>query len=1107
MDILKSWHLVEFFQPYNIPDINESQLKITFSELFRLKEEVLPWIDPNSYQKLKVTPGKVVSYQIYLNVFDKNEIQKISEQCLGEVSENANIEYEERLKKEGDTCFAKLNIDEWGTPNFAEMSVSTLPWALGNLQRGEIEKMSLSAFDSRNELLREALDRIEAQLPEHPLRPGVKTLSSAALLALLEELKKWAEFFIESDFAFCLDWYEKKKTNTVASDKEIVAVYEEEHEDDDEGDDDNSSSDERIMPILNSFYIEDIEKVINSIVAGQCNTSLLSYLTISNKKKADLYTPEGLELIIKHLKPDLTPLGRWPESPKYNMTLMQQFAINTACKELKNEGLISVNGPPGTGKTTLLRDVIAKNVTERASVLAQLGTAVEGITSEGYLIKELTGYEMVVASSNNAAVENISKELPLVSSLGKEFAELDHYKPLANQLNAIKAKVGLQPLKSEDQCWGVISAVLGKKKNRDNVKDSLFFLNHFAKESEEEKDRPAEYDFLSFWRWNKIYNASSFKDAKANFLQNKKDFDDEITSLKKLERLNDWFNENTKESFLRELSRALLIAEDKLKDLENKGHEFSQQVSLIEQELHSDQINHEKLKAQRPGILSRIFRRKKYHQFKLEIDIIFNKLSNAKKLLKDRQKLKSANSSNITSAMAQVKVANEELKKAHEQYEKDKAIFLQLKTRHKDKVLPEPNFSIEEHELQRNAYWQDPHLNRLRSELFVSALQLQQSWLSEVLKNDKFRGHVFNLSSLLDGKDDIPVKQLWQILFFFVPVVSTTFASLGRMFKSLRAGDLGWLLIDEAGQAVPQAAVGGIWRAKRVIVVGDPLQIEPVFTTPPPIVEAVCKVHLGDEQHLWNPQLNSVQQISDRANQYGCELNVMEEKIWVGIPLWVHRRCIEPMFTTANQIAYEGRMIHGLQEEKIVAKEHAALGENYWLVSKGSCTKKQYKHELGHDTLELLLNIAKINGSLSEVYIISPFKAVKQELSAYMDTHLNQICELTNWNRKEYYKWKRNHVGTVHTFQGKENKTVIFVLGCDPNNEGGAIWAASKPNLLNVALTRAKENIFVVGDPDVWQSKAYFSLLAKVLSKKTLEELKAKLENSAKNVNLVEELS
>lgn len=61
------------------------------------------------------------------------------------------------------------------------------------------------------------------------------------------------------------------------------------------------------------------------------------------------------------------PDGCWP-SP-HTASLMQQFAVNTVSKELsgeKQEGIFSVNGPPGTGKTTLLRDIIAAILVKRA---------------------------------------------------------------------------------------------------------------------------------------------------------------------------------------------------------------------------------------------------------------------------------------------------------------------------------------------------------------------------------------------------------------------------------------------------------------------------------------------------------------------------------------------------------------------------------------------------------------------------------------------------------------------------------------------------------------------------------------------------------------------
>ena len=49
------------------------------------------------------------------------------------------------------------------------------------------------------------------------------------------------------------------------------------------------------------------------------------------------------------------------------------------------------------------------------------------------------------------------------------------------------------------------------------------------------------------------------------------------------------------------------------------------------------------------------------------------------------------------------------------------------------------------------------------------------------------------------------------------------------------------------------------------------------------------------------------------------------------------------------------------------------------------------------------------------------------------------------------------------------------MLGCDEQTRWAAAWAAGKPNLLNVALTRAKHRFFVIGEERLWAGLPYFS--------------------------------
>ena len=51
----------------------------------------------------------------------------------------------------------------------------------------------------------------------------------------------------------------------------------------------------------------------------------------------------------------------------------------------------------------------------------------------------------------------------------------------------------------------------------------------------------------------------------------------------------------------------------------------------------------------------------------------------------------------------------------------------------------------------------------------------------------------------------------------------------------------------------------------------------------------------------------------------------------------------------------------------------------------------------------------------------------------------------------------------------------------DPEKDGAKVWAAGKVNLVNVAASRAKRRLYVVGDKDACAQHNYFRELAEIL--------------------------
>ncbi|MDD7837637.1 AAA domain-containing protein [Metamycoplasma hyosynoviae] len=281
------------------------------------------------------------------------------------------------------------------------------------------------------------------------------------------------------------------------------------------------------------------------------------------------------------------------------------------------------------------------------------------------------------------------------------------------------------------------------------------------------------------------------------------------------------------------------------------------------------------------------------------------------------------------------------------------------------------------------------------------------------------------------------------------------------MFKYVKEPKLlGTLIVDEAGQAQPYMALGSIFRCKKTIIVGDPKQVEPVVTD----YLEILKENFKDKcLEKYKSKTISVQSFADQINSYGTYVN----QEWIGCPLLVHRRCLKTMFDISNAISYGGIMKIQTKEpdqEKIDSFLEKDI-EAKWLDVKGKekSEKNHYVEKQGQEICNLLRKNRKHSPNYyPKLFIISPFKSVINELEKKL------IKEFNLDEKSDGYKWVNNNLGTVHKFQGKEASEVIFELGCDDKTNNYAITKFVNSNIVNVAVTRAKYRLYVIGDYNVW---------------------------------------
>ncbi|WP_411034845.1 AAA domain-containing protein [Shinella sp. BYT-45] len=280
------------------------------------------------------------------------------------------------------------------------------------------------------------------------------------------------------------------------------------------------------------------------------------------------------------------------------------------------------------------------------------------------------------------------------------------------------------------------------------------------------------------------------------------------------------------------------------------------------------------------------------------------------------------------------------------------------------------------------------------------------------------------------------------------------------------------LIMDESGQVGPHIGAASFSLAKRAVVVGDIYQIEPIATVSRSADFANAKryglesfwrdgepaaPHIVSKPRAGGPQ-GSVMRLAQHATS-ACSQDTEDER---GIFLSEHRRCRAQVIAYCNRLVYKGR----LQALSPPRPKEPPLPPLAWAHVRGLARKHGGSNSNEREAAAIVDWLASnaqgwrdhYGKSLKDIVaVITPFRPQANLIRKGLAKAGSDFGALT--------------VGTVHSLQGAEKPIVVFSPTYDADTLTGSMFFDLNPNMMNVAVSRAKDSFVVIGDMRLFRRK------------------------------------
>ena len=302
------------------------------------------------------------------------------------------------------------------------------------------------------------------------------------------------------------------------------------------------------------------------------------------------------------------------------------------------------------------------------------------------------------------------------------------------------------------------------------------------------------------------------------------------------------------------------------------------------------------------------------------------------------------------------------------------------------------------------------------------------------------------IAALKDRATELEIR-INESLFGEARVIASTLISSAN--RTLTGRRFSTLFIDEAAQALEAACWVAIRKADRVVFAGDHCQL-------PPTIKCIEAARRGLDRTLMQKiAATKPESVSLLKVQYRMNDDIMHFP-----SLWFYHNELK----SAPEVKYRGILdydttLEWYDTEGCEYKEEF-IGENFGRINKPEAHMlmeklEEYIHKIG---------IARVLEERIDFGLISPYKAQVQ--------YLRQLLRRSN-----FFKPFRQliTINTVDGFQGQERDVILISLV--RANEDGQIGFLNDLRRMNVAITRARMKLIILGDASTLTRHAFYKKL------------------------------